>query len=1131
MCSRIKGMTLLTRITFVNSLDGDQRIVILSLSLSSEHPSEFLQMKMCEFGEAASIQLSEVESINILNASRGDFNESTPEDAVAGRIVRREYIRPVNLKLAVVGVLTLTAVAVSIATYSKTAKDENNQFLSDYEGYATKLVDEIQGVSSLRIWAGQVLSADITSEFAKTQDWPFVTLNNFSRRTVGLSYIAKTSSILYAPLVTNETRSRWETYAVENQQFILDMDIPQAWKTGGQAEHNNTAWDDQASTSVAGCDARSTSTFIEDRIVNCSSESVEGPGPFFPIWQMSPLSIGYIMTDLSSIDSIRDQVRIMVEKREPKLSRTTGSSTSGDRAESCTLLTPVFGDVSPDAPVVGVVGTSFDWRTFFSSMLPHNVVGLQLVLTNTCGQVFTFEFDGPIVAYIDSSDSHDTKYDALVFETQFDPLCFLPSNVSFAGTIPPFSFASESVPFCRLRDDLINNTNSEVECRYSIHVYPSDKMKDSYTTSNPAIFAAVIVLIFVFSCMLFLAYDCLVERRQRNILKNAARSDAIVHSLFPVGFRDRVFQDGEGNDEISAQRPWLIRVGRAYSEHTIKSGTVGENPPAMQSISSSLQESREDDMPGRRVLLPILPETPKIRLKSYLIDAPSMLTSCDFNSEPIAEMFTDTTIMFADIAGFTAWSSEREPSQVFILLETLYRAFDAVAHRLGVFKVETIGDCYVAVAGLPDPNDFHAVVMTYFAYECIRQMKELVRELEASLGPGTSDLCMRVGLHSGPVTAGVLRGEKSRFQLFGDSVNTAARMESTGEPNLIHASQNTADLLVAAGKFSWVTARDDVVSVKGKGAMNTFWLKPRRESSRGNGSNPYLMDNSSCASSTIDSRPKHRVLVPHKSFVQKLPLNPLNNDAASAGSTSSPLPNAHVDSNKWGNLSIDEALSEKASISNQKKAAQKKSRLIDWNVDLLLSFLAKVVANRDEPAVIQRHRDSLDDAQFDNEKSTRILSEVTEVILLPDFDKRKHTRTQVDVLLPPEVRDQLHDYVSRVASMYRDIPFHNLEHASHVTMSAVKLMRRIINPDDIDGEPNDEQTEEKKEKDAKIKRADKNFYFNLHKSTFGISSDPLTQFCVVFSALIHVSVHCLLEISFNGVAYLIIVCFYESAGC
>ena len=163
-------------------------------------------------------------------------------------------------------------------------------------------------------------------------------------------------------------------------------------------------------------------------------------------------------------------------------------------------------------------------------------------------------------------------------------------------------------------------------------------------------------------------------------------------------------------------------------------------------------------------------------------------------------------VLFADIVGFTAWSANRQPSEVFQLLETIYGAFDVAARARNVFKVETIGDCYgrfhlmfllfsllfgstlpcfshpsptnyssVAVAGLPRPQKFHAVIMVKFADECRRELSTELQNLAPTLGAETLKLQLRIGLHTGSVTAGVLRGDKARFQLFGDSMNTASR--------------------------------------------------------------------------------------------------------------------------------------------------------------------------------------------------------------------------------------------------------------------------------------------------------------------------------------------------------------------
>jgi class 3 adenylate cyclase len=116
--------------------------------------------------------------------------------------------------------------------------------------------------------------------------------------------------------------------------------------------------------------------------------------------------------------------------------------------------------------------------------------------------------------------------------------------------------------------------------------------------------------------------------------------------------------------------------------------------------------------------------------------------------------------------------------------------------------------------------------MVKFARNCMNKMKDVVKNLEDRLGPDVLDLDFRVGLHSGPVTAGVIRGDKSRFQLFGDTVNTAARMESNGVKGRIHCSQATADKLILAGFQRWLTSREGGIEAKGLGLLATYFVAP-----------------------------------------------------------------------------------------------------------------------------------------------------------------------------------------------------------------------------------------------------------------------------------------------------------------
>lgn len=137
----------------------------------------------------------------------------------------------------------------------------------------------------------------------------------------------------------------------------------------------------------------------------------------------------------------------------------------------------------------------------------------------------------------------------------------------------------------------------------------------------------------------------------------------------------------------------------------------------------------------------------------------------------------------------------------------------------------------MCATGLPDPQKDHAVRMVRFARDCLFELGHILTNLVDELGDDTVQLRMRVGIHSGSTTGGVLRGKKGRFQLFGDTVNCASRMESTSMPGKIQISQATANALKAYGKEAWITPREDRVEAKGKGFLQTYWVNVQVDSS------------------------------------------------------------------------------------------------------------------------------------------------------------------------------------------------------------------------------------------------------------------------------------------------------------
>jgi class 3 adenylate cyclase len=227
-----------------------------------------------------------------------------------------------------------------------------------------------------------------------------------------------------------------------------------------------------------------------------------------------------------------------------------------------------------------------------------------------------------------------------------------------------------------------------------------------------------------------------------------------------------------------------------------------ERNAAFAALKRSMADLKLEREKSERLLRNILPEKIADRLKN--------------GESTIADSFQEVTVLFADIKGFTEFSQHTDAQHVVGLLDEIFSAFDHLALLLGVEKIKTIGDAYMAVAGLPVPRPDHADAVAAMALG----MQTAFGDVMSSRGLG---LEVRIGIHSGPVVAGVIGRHKFTYDLWGDTVNLASRMESHGEPSRIHVSEATRLLLADRFRF----ADRGEVTVKGKGRMRTFFLLGR----------------------------------------------------------------------------------------------------------------------------------------------------------------------------------------------------------------------------------------------------------------------------------------------------------------
>jgi Adenylate and Guanylate cyclase catalytic domain len=471
-----------------------------------------------------------------------------------------------------------------------------------------------------------------------------------------------------------------------------------------------------------------------------SAES-DDDAPYLPIWMNVPIIPRIVNYNfLSSPFGGGDAAALTLDTGKTVLSSFANLTGAGTAAEATVMesLTQLFSSYMEDPDyiyqgdpvasfavpvfenlddsrqqqqqVVAVLTSVVHFEQLFVDVLQSSEGGsILVVLSNTCGDLASYGIDGEAATYLGPGDYHDTSFD------------YIKRSYSFSDL---------------MTTDL--NMHSDY-CIYNVDIYPTDDIHEQYISNAPLTYALVTAFVFIFVGIIFFSYDYFLRRRLKRVIKSAKNNRAIVTSLFPANVRDRLLQEEEdrkqrqmtnrrsslnsnGSQHSTSRRNSAEHIRRHSNERRISldmcsrrssnegrrnsndnGSSHGKRSSMVQGVSTVVTQSVNvaGSMAGYLLMAPS-----KFLLKSYLNDNIQSSPIDTYRTEksdeeslhgkPIADLFPSCTVLFADISGFTAWSSEREPEQVFKLLQEVFQCFDSLAKKRKVFKVETIGDCYVS---------------------------------------------------------------------------------------------------------------------------------------------------------------------------------------------------------------------------------------------------------------------------------------------------------------------------------------------------------------------------------------------------------------------------------------------------
>lgn len=454
------------------------------------------------------------------------------------------------------------------------------------------LADEIESITHIRsksIFDNlEQVGVSLTAQArAMKLQWPFVVFPDFQVQGMISNQITGANTLTIHPFVTAAYKTVWERFSVYSQGWLGDAhsyDVhahPVLYQRDFYND-NMTTRDESLRWNVTGVIPSIWKEGENGEVIPLGSSEGDWYSPF---WQRAP-AVDYspdTNKDPRSEEIFKNIIQGMLDTDHPVMTEVTDATFLKQNYDQrfpkeekekphIYLLSPVYDTLLANRTAVGFLSALFRFDNFFINILPDTENGIIVVLDGSCGQTFTYMINGHSAEYIGPGNLRDYKYEHM--------------RRDFA--IAPFA--------------LLEETEDETYCQYSARIYPSDEWGEKYFTNEPLTFAMTIAGCFFITSLVFILYDCAVQKRQQVVMESATKANNVVSSLFPSNVRDRLMDEMQANQTKKALR-----------------GSFSRLVPPMQRSACKTSENI-------------------------------------FGSKPLADLYPSTTIMFADMAGFSKWS-------------------------------------------------------------------------------------------------------------------------------------------------------------------------------------------------------------------------------------------------------------------------------------------------------------------------------------------------------------------------------------------------------------------------------------------------------------------------------------------